>query len=887
MPQSVVRRPRPVVQAAVEAGRLVWWTAYYLVRWIAEGGHRRGRAERLPRLAELLRGYLMRMGPLYMKAGQVLGTQSGLLPKTATEEFRAFFSELPPMPEADLRRILDRELPVAVDEAFVSFEWQPVAVGSVAQVHWALLRGGAEVAVKVVKSGVRERLEASSWLVEKLLAAGHALVPALRGYDLPGHFAELRPLLVGQCDMRQEAKWQAEFSLNFREHPFLRVPQVHDTLCGDGVLVMEYVHGTRGQDAALAGNPRPILARRLQDAFYSMVFFHGLFHVDPHPGNVMFDPEGRIVLLDFGLVGRLSADDKWRLTAFYYACIRRQWDVAVRRFVRAFVARPERLEHDHPGHAEALADVLRKHFEVETSRWSTMAFFDDATRLLRDHGCRISTRFSLLALSLLTGEGFVSQTDPGIDLFRNAQKFTDRFSPYLSAELRERFEREIGGLSPRSLAAGRDARRHLVAPTHLDRYVLPSAFPLIVEGATGSRLTDLDGNEYIDLSCGYGPHILGYAHPTAVQATQAAMTMGAVNALGNPAEFRLAKLIACAFGRDSKVVLSNSGTEAVQMALRLARARTGRQRVAKFEGHYHGFSDQSLVSSLFRYSGDPRRPDPVGNSAGMQRSVVADTLVLQYGDRASLDRVVEHAGSLACVILEPMPVAMADFDAAFLAELREVCSREGVLVVYDEVVTGFRVHFGGAQHLAGVEPDLTCLGKVIGGGLPCGAVVGRPDVVEVARTTGDPFMDLDSRAFLGGTMSGNSVTAAAGAAVLEHLRTHPDIYRDLHRKTEWLSRELEAHAADRSIPCKVKGTRSIFSITFDHAAPRLVRDRLSGSNFKANLALSYYMRKYGVYLPELHTMMLSAAHSDDDLKNVSQAFAHSIEDMADDGFFVT
>jgi glutamate-1-semialdehyde 2,1-aminomutase len=260
-------------------------------------------------------------------------------------------------------------------------------------------------------------------------------------------------------------------------------------------------------------------------------------------------------------------------------------------------------------------------------------------------------------------------------------------------------------------------------------------------------------------------------------------------------------------------------------------------------------------------------------------------MVLQYGDPTSLERIAADAKNLACVILEPMPAALADYDRRFLSELGEVCRRHGVLVVYDEVVTGFRVGYGGAQHLAQVYPDLTCLGKIIGGGLPAGALVGRPEVVDIARTTEDPFLDVDTRAFVGGTMSGNSITAAAGLAVLDHLREHPETYSGLRRKTAWLTREIEGHAAELGVPCTVKGRHSIFSITFDYASPRLVRDRLAGSNIKANLALAYYLRKYGVYMPELHTMMLSAAHSDGDLAIVSEAFGKSIREMADAGFF--
>ncbi|MFC4054625.1 aminotransferase class III-fold pyridoxal phosphate-dependent enzyme [Actinomadura syzygii] len=861
--------------AVVEAGRVLWWTVVLAVRFGL------GRRDRV-RAARLLRAYLLRMGPLYIKAGQVLGTQSGLLPRDAVEEFRTFFAELPPMRDRVLRRTLRRGLGRSPDEVFAAFDMRPVAAGSVAQVHRARLDNGETVAVKVVRAGVRGRLEASSTVLGALLSIVNVL-PKVRGYDLPGHFRELRPLLTGQCDMAGEGARQQEVAANFRNHPFVRVPRVHEELSSRDVLVMDFVEGASGHLPDEAGLPPHELAARMQDAFYCMVYFHGVFHVDPHPGNLVFAPGGLLVFLDFGLVGRLSEDDRWNLASFYYACIRKEWTTAVRRFTRAFAVRPERLTGS--AYEEELGRILRRHFEEETSRWSTLAFLDDAIRILGRHGSRITTAFSVLALSLLTGEGFIAKVDPDIDLWATTRRFTDRFAPYLNDELRDRLQHQMADTAPRSLALRKRAARRLVAPTHFDRFVLPSAFPLVVDRAYGSKLRDVDGNEYIDLGGGFGPHILGYAHPAVVAAIQDAAARGAVNAVGHPGEVRLAELIAEAFGPDHRVLLANSGTEAVQVALRIARAFTGRQRVAKFEGHYHGFSDQGLVSSWFRYRGDPRAPEPVGNSAGMQDAVVAETLVLQYGERGSLDRIAAHADELACVIVEPMPSALADYDAEFLRALSDVCGKAGILVVYDEVVTGFRVAYGGVQHIVGTVPDLTCLGKIIGGGLPAGAVTGRADVVDTARTSGDPFHDVDGRAFAGGTMSGNSVTCAAGTAVLEQLRAWPDTYPGLRERTSWLVADLAARAADCGVPCQVRGRDSIFSITFDHATPSLVRDRLAGLDVTATLALAYHMRGHGVFLPELHTLLLSAAHSDADLEQVSEAFGKSVREMASAGFF--
>ncbi|GGK33934.1 hypothetical protein GCM10010124_28120 [Pilimelia terevasa] len=866
-----------VLPAAVEAVRTVCWTAALLAGHLAPGRRDPRRA------AALLRRYLYRMGPLYLKAGQILGTQSGLWGPGAAAEFRSFFAGLPPMAPAALRRTLARSLGAPADRVFASFDWTPVAAGTVAQVHRATLPSGEAVAVKVVKEGVPERLHASARVLGLLLHLAHLLVPACRRFDLRGQFAELRPALLGQFDLRAEARHQDRIRENFAGNPRVGVPRLYPEHCTDRVLVMEFVDGVPGHEAdRLPADRRPDLAARVQEAFYCMAYFHGRFHVDPHPGNVVFGAGGEVVFLDFGLVGVLSEDDRWHLSAFYYACVRGRWELAADRFTGAFVVGGDRLSADC---RTELADVLRHHFEDRSRRWSTMAFFRDAAMLLHRRGARLSTRITLLALALLTGEGFVYDVDPGFDLWTHNRRFTDRFSPYQSDAARETFRREIEARAPRAAALRAAAADTLVAPTHLDRFVLPSTFPLVVRSAAGARLTDVDGNVYLDLSGGYGPHILGYGHPVVREAIHRAVADGAVNALGNPAEFALARLLAQAFPGQGRALLCNSGTEAVLVAIRLARAWTNRRRVAKCEGHYHGFSDHGQVSSWFRYSGDPHRPRAVANSAGADPRLVADTVVLQYGDPASFDRIAACAAELACVIVEPMPAALAEVDRGFLRRLRQECDRHGIVLIFDEVVTGFRVDYGGAQRLAGVRPDLTCAGKIIGGGLPCGAVVGRPHLVDLARTTHDPFLDVTARAFVGGTMSGNSVTAAAGAATLGHLRAHPEIYPALARRTDLLTGLLTGEAAAAGVPCRITGSRSIFSVTFDHASPRRIRDRLAGSHLQASVALAYYLRKHGVYLPELHTAMLSAAHTEDDLAQVAGAFGKSVREMADAGFF--
>jgi glutamate-1-semialdehyde 2,1-aminomutase len=884
---SIHRGPRTVMKfalAIIESARLLLWTGIYGARYLASTSRRRGMDQRAS--ARLLRNYLLRMGPLYVKAGQILGTQTGVMAQDATEEFRSFFSGLTPMRSRDLSETLRNNLPLPVDQLFKEFDWEPVAVGSVAQVHRGVLNSGEPVALKIVKRGVPERLRASASVLSALLATGHRLFPAIRKLDGPAHFAELRPFLTGQCDMRAEAARQNAVAENFRTHPFVRVPRVFEELSNDRVLVMEFIDGIPGENVdAIPEASRPDLARRLQDVFYTMAYFHGLFHVDPHPGNVMFRENGEIVILDFGLVGQLTEEDKWNLASFYFACVRGEWDYAVTRCTRAFIGNRARIDEHWEEYSRGLAEILQHHFQEQSDRWSTMSFFSDASKLLNLYDARPTTRFTLLSLAFLTGEGFVSVLDPKIEIWANARRFNDKYSPYMSDELKAEFEEEISRTSPLSMALKDDADRALIAPTHLDRYMLPSQFPIIVDQAHGSRIRDIDGNEYIDLSGGYGPHILGYAPDVAVQAIRQAAEIGAVNAMGNRAELELAEVIADAFHPLNRVILCNSGTEACQVALRIARAHTKRERVAKFEGHYHGFSDQGTVSSWFVFSGEKYRPRAV-NSAGAQRAVTEGTVVLQYGHPSAFETIARHADELAAVIVEPMPGATLEYDRAFLQQLREVCTQFGITLIFDEVVTGFRVHFGGAQHLAGVRPDLTCLGKIIGGGLPCGAVVGSPEVMEYGRTSGDPFRDVEERAFVGGTMSGNSLTTAAGRAVLTHLRDHPAIYAELDEKTRWLVAAMTASTKELGIASKIKGSHSMFNISFDYASPKLVRDKVAGTNIKATIALGYYLRRHGIYFPELHGLFLSDAHSQDDLEHIAESFAKCVGEMDEHGLFL-
>jgi glutamate-1-semialdehyde 2,1-aminomutase len=585
------------------------------------------------------------------------------------------------------------------------------------------------------------------------------------------------------------------------------------------------------------------------------------------------------------LVGVLTEQQKWGLASFYYAAVRKEWPKAIDRFTKTFVVGGERAV-TIADYRSRLERVLREHFEERTSFWSTVAFVEDANCVLRQHGLRFTTVFTKVALTFLSGEGFVNLIDPNIDIWTNARRFTDRVSPYMSNAVEQRFDQQFRDIIPTSLKWRDRAAESLVAPTHLDRYMVPSIYPLFIKRARGCRIEDLDGRTYIDFQCGFGAQYLGHAHPVLVDAIARAAEAGSINAIGHCAEVELAEEIASALPSAERVIFANSGTEAVLHALRLCKAARGRAKIAKFEGHYHGFSDQGIVSSWFAFSGTADCPEATTGMPGTDSTVAERTLVLQYGHAGSLARLADNADELACVICEPFPSALAECDVTFLQALRAMCDRHGIPLVFDEIVSGFRVAFGGAQLIAAVQPDLTCLGKIIGGGLPCAAVAGRRELIELAKSSRDPFRDLEERVFVGGTMTGNSLACSAGLAAVRYLRDNQNIYSDVDSCTRRLGKELTCIATDLGVPCQVNAARSILTMTFGFRKPRFVREQHSNSIYRANLALAYYMRLHGVHVPELHTMMLCAAHSHTDIDQTAEAFSRSLREMIEDGLFL-
>ena len=374
--------------------------------------------------------------------------------------------------------------------------------------------------------------------------------------------------------------------------------------------------------------------------------------------------------------------------------------------------------------------------------------------------------------------------------------------------------------------------------------------PIITRGA-GARLWDADGNEYIDYVGSWGPLILGHAHPEVVSAIEAAAAHGTSFGASTPTEADLAELIVQAMPAIEMVRFVSSGTEAVMSAIRLARAFTKRKYIIKFEGCYHGHADSLLVKA-----GSGVATLGIPGSAGVPEEVVQFTLALPYNDVGTVEQVfAKFKNQIACVIVEPIVGNMGCVLPAggYLESLREITQRENALLIFDEVIGGFRVAYGGAQRVYKIQPDLTTLGKIIGGGLPVGAYGGRREIMQMIAPLGPVYQ--------AGTLSGNPLAMAAGIATLKHLRAHPEVYSRLESLTAELANGLSCAAQKAGIPMRANHSGSMFTCFFSDAA---VTDWTSAakSDTKKFGAFHRSMLERGIYLPpsQFEACMVSAAH---------------------------
>jgi glutamate-1-semialdehyde 2,1-aminomutase len=390
--------------------------------------------------------------------------------------------------------------------------------------------------------------------------------------------------------------------------------------------------------------------------------------------------------------------------------------------------------------------------------------------------------------------------------------------------------------------------------------------PFFAQKACGSRVEDIDGNSYIDYVCTWGPSILGHAHPEVIVAVKAAADRGTSFGIPNPLEVELARKICEWVPSVQKVRMTNSGTEATMSAIRLARGFTRRDKIIKFEGCYHGHVDSLLVKAG---SGALTLGQP--DSAGIPATLAALTLALPFNDLDALRLAFErNKGEIAAVIVEPIPANAGLILPApgYLETMRELCTVHGTLLIFDEVMTGFRLARGGAQELLGVRPDLSCFGKVIGGGLPVGALGGRADIMDFLAPLGPVYQ--------AGTLSGNPLAMAAGLAQLKVLEE-----QDIFAKLEKLGAQLEAEtcAALKSAGLDYVFYRigSMFCLFFTgHAVKNLETAKASDLDQFARFFHALLTR--GIYIApsQFETGFLSAAHTEDDIAQTAQAIRKAL-----------
>jgi glutamate-1-semialdehyde 2,1-aminomutase len=393
--------------------------------------------------------------------------------------------------------------------------------------------------------------------------------------------------------------------------------------------------------------------------------------------------------------------------------------------------------------------------------------------------------------------------------------------------------------------------------------------PIVFERGEGAYLFDVDGNRYVDYVGSWGPMILGHGHPAVMEAVHCAVDQGLSFGAPTRGENELAELIVQAVPSIEKVRLVNSGTEATMSAIRLARGVTGRDVIVKFAGNYHGHVDSLLVAA-----GSSAATLSVPDSPGVTQGTSQDTLIVRYNDVSNLrDAFSRHGTRIAGVILEPIVGNMGCVlpSPEFLGTLRDLTRRNRSILIFDEVMTGFRVAYGGAQALFGVDPDLTTLGKIVGGGMPIGAYGGKSEIMNNILPAG--------KVFQAGTQSGNPVATAAGCATLKVLRDE-NPYPRLEQLSERLAQGLRAAASAAGIPHSVTRAGSMMTLFFN-PEPVANWDAASRCDTKRFARYFWGMADRGVYLPcsQFEALFLSAAHCEADIDLTVAAARQSLEEI--------
>lgn len=394
--------------------------------------------------------------------------------------------------------------------------------------------------------------------------------------------------------------------------------------------------------------------------------------------------------------------------------------------------------------------------------------------------------------------------------------------------------------------------------------------PLFISSGQGSKMYDADGNEYIDYIGSWGPHLFGHNPKFIKDALLSSIEKGTSFGAPTSIEIAMAKIITELVPSIESVRMVNSGTEATMSAIRAARGFTGREKFIKFEGCYHGHADYFLIKA-----GSGALTLGIPTSPGVTKGNAADTLTADYNDIESVKKLIAaNKDEIAAVIIEPVAgnMGVVKADDRFIRELRSVCSNEGIVLIFDEVMTGFRVSSGGAQQILGIKPDLSTFGKIIGGGLPVGAFGGKKEIMDRIAPAGPVYQ--------AGTLSGNPLAMSAGLAALEHIKKNPDIYNKLEEKSAYLEKGFRDNLKKLGKNFAMNRTGSMMCMFFTE---NKVADFKTAVKSDTSLYGKYFheMLKRGVYLApaQFEALFVSTVHSNEDLDNTIKAHFESLKSI--------
>ena len=391
--------------------------------------------------------------------------------------------------------------------------------------------------------------------------------------------------------------------------------------------------------------------------------------------------------------------------------------------------------------------------------------------------------------------------------------------------------------------------------------------PRFIEKGFGSKIYDVDGNEYIDFIGSWGPHIFGHRPDFIIKSIEDALVNGTSFGAPTEAEVKIAELIIELVPSIEMVRLVNSGTEATMSAIRLARGFTKKDKIIKFEGCYHGHSDAFLIKA-----GSGALTFGVPTSPGVTKGTANDTLTARFNDINSVQELIDkNKGEIAAIIIEPvagnMGVIAGEMD--FLKSLREICSKEEIVLIFDEVMTGFRLAKGGAQEIYGIKPDLTTLGKIIGGGMPVGAFGGKKEIMSLLAPSGPVYQ--------AGTLSGNPIAVSAGLASLEYIKNNPGIYEELEIKSNNFESNIKDIMRRIGVNLALNRVGSMMTIFFYKNEVRSYDDAVKSDTQKFSKFFNYLLNN-GIYLPpsQFEAIFISTSHSEDELNYTAEKIEEAI-----------